>query len=197
MSVALLRRTIGAVFLLALLAPPVLAETLRPGARQPQSATPASTSYQDIRWDDLIPKDWNPAASFKGMDWSRLSDNDSRAQEALAKMRAIWDNAPLERSLNGKNVRLPGFVIPLERQGELVSELLLVPYFGACIHSPPPPANQTVHVVLAKPARQVQSMATFWVSGTLSLSRGDSGLGVFGYRLNAASLTPYREGRGK
>ena len=55
-------------------------------------------------------------------------------------------------SLNGQYVKLPGYVVPLESDaGGLLSEFLLVPYYGACIHVPPPPSNQIVYVRLNKP----------------------------------------------
>ena len=50
--------------------------------------------------------------------------------------------------LNDKDVRIPGFIVPLEyKESEIVTRFLLVPYFGACIHEPPPPPNQTIYVV--------------------------------------------------
>jgi hypothetical protein len=53
--------------------------------------------------------------------------------------------------LDEKLVALPGFVLPLEYEGKKVSEFLLVPWVGACIHTPPPPPNQIVHVVAEMP----------------------------------------------
>ncbi len=45
-----------------------------------------------------------------------------------------------------QNVRVPGYIIPLEMKGALAVEFLLVPTVGACIHTPPPDANQMIHV---------------------------------------------------
>jgi hypothetical protein len=111
-----------------------------------------SQAYRQIEWDDLIPKGWDPMAAFKGLDLARLKDSDPKAQEALEKMRSAWDQAPVETALNGQRVRIAGFVVPLERKGEQILEFLLVPYFGACIHVPPPPANQIIHVVPKSPS---------------------------------------------
>ena len=58
----------------------------------------------------------------------------------------IWDNASVLKTLDGQTVKIPGYVVPLEAIQDAMREFLLVPYFGACIHSPPPPANQIVHV---------------------------------------------------
>ncbi|ATE58819.1 DUF3299 domain-containing protein [Thauera sinica] len=168
------------------------AEGYRIGERLAPGTEPARPAYREIQWDNLVPEDWDPMAEFKGLDLGSLRDGDPRAQAALEKMRAAWDAAPVETALDGKAIRLAGFVIPLERKGKLVSELLLVPYFGACIHTPPPPANQTIHVVLNKPTGDVRMMDAFWVTGVLKVARGDSGMGVFGYRLRADGLERYR-----
>lgn len=177
---------------LLLLSPPVPAYQV--GERLKAAPTLRGTNntlYQEIQWVDLEPKGWNPRAALKGINLNRLQDGDPKAMEAMARLKAAWDQAPVEPALDGKTIRLAGFVIPLERKGDLVSELLLVPYFGACIHVPPPPANQTIHVLLKRPVGKIQMMDTFWVSGTLKTGHGDSGLGTYGYRLNADRLEPY------
>ncbi|WP_371322547.1 DUF3299 domain-containing protein [Dechloromonas sp. ZY10] len=154
----------------------------RPGARG---------TYRELRWEELQPKDWDPAAGFRQLDLSKLKDSDPRAIAALRELRAAWNQAPVRKDLAGWQVRIAGYVIPLDRQGDRVSELLLVPYFGACIHSPPPPANQTIHIVLNQPRNGIQTMDTFWVNGQLSVDRGDSGLGIYGYRIRAERLDPF------
>ena len=177
--------------LLSLSSLPASSQDYRIGDRLKPSATTARTTYQEITWDDLIPKDWDAMAALKGINVARLRDGDPKAQEALDKLRAAWDAAPVVSTLENKRIRLAGFIVPLERKGDLVSELLLVPSFGACIHSPPPPANQTVHVVLNKPVAGLQTMDTFWINGTLKTARGESGFGVFGYRLQGESMERY------
>ena len=179
------------VLLLLLSSLPASSQDYRIGDRLKPSASPARSAYQEITWDDLIPKDWDAMAALKGINIARLRDGDPKAQEALDKLRAAWDAAPVVSTLENKRIRLAGFIVPLERKGDLVSELLLVPSFGACIHSPPPPANQTVHVVLNKPVAGLQTMDTFWINGTLKTARGESGFGVFGYRLQGESMERY------
>ncbi len=183
--------------LLSLSALPASSQDYRVGDRLKPSATAARTAYQEVTWDDLIPKDWDAMAALKGINVARLRDGDPKAQEALDKLRAAWDAAPVVSTLENKRIRLAGFIVPLERKGDLVSELLLVPSFGACIHSPPPPANQTVHVILNKPVAGLQTMDTFWINGTLKTARGESGFGVFGYRLQGESMDRYEIKRGR
>jgi hypothetical protein len=163
-----------------------------PAAAQPvaRPSAAAAPAYRDIGWEDLVPKGWDPAKVFEGRNLDAISDTDPRMEALLQEMRKVWDNAPVNRQLEGQAVRLPGYVVPLEQSRGQLREFLLVPYFGACIHSPPPPANQIVHVVLAQPVRS-QSMDVVWVRGVLRLQRGDSSMGVSGYRLEAAQAVPY------
>jgi len=72
----------------------------------------------------------------------------ARREEITEKRRTRGQTANAE--LNGKNIRMPGYLLPLEFEGKKVVEFLLVPWVGACIHTPPPPANQVVHVKLEK-----------------------------------------------
>ena len=160
-----------------------------------QAAEPA---YQEITWEALVPKGWDPTQDLKVLlNSGKLQDSDPRAMEALEKMKALWDSAPTEPSLAGMRVRLPGFAIPLEARADKVSEFLLVPYFGACIHTPPPPANQIIHAVAAKPLKGMRSMDAIWVHGTLSLVRADTPWGKAGYRLAVDRIAPYEEAKKK
>lgn len=148
---------------------------------------------REISWDDLVPADWDPSKSFEDLkDLTRLPDSDQRVQKLYDRMREVWDNAPTVRSLSGKAVKLPGYLVPLERDKAGMREFLLVPYFGACIHTPPPPANQIIHVRSATPIKNLRSMDAIWVSGTLGLERNNSEMGVSGYSMTANSVVKYK-----
>ena len=150
--------------------------------------------YPEISWDALVPPDWDPMKSFTDLQkLGALTDNDSRTQALYERMRKVWDEAPTVQSMRGRNIRIPGFIVPLEGNEKGLREFLLVPYFGACIHTPPPPANQIIHVRVNPPARGFQTMSAVWVSGTLDLERGTSELGATGYSLTAARVEKYQE----
>ncbi len=164
-------------------------------AKNAGKATPpatSSTTYKEITWDDLMPKNWDPMAPLKGLKLDNLRDGDPRAIEALEKIREAWSNAPIEPALNGARIRLPGFVIPLEKVGDKVSEFLLVPYFGACIHTPPPPSNQIIHVTALKPISGMRTMDAMWVSGVMHAGKVDTEMGQAGYQLKAEVVVPYK-----
>lgn len=150
------------------------------------------SNAQELDWDALIPEDWRPEALMGDADIDSLSDDDPRAQQLLDKLKELWDQAPVVPTLDGQRVKLPGFVVPLEMDAEKIDEFLLVPYYGACIHVPPPPANQTVHVVTREgKAFEGGLFDVVWVTGTMRVERLSSDLAEAGYRLEDASVMPY------
>jgi hypothetical protein len=157
------------------------------GARPLLAATDGKAAPKQLRWDDLIPKGWNPLDEYQKA--NPMLDGDS--PQGMQAMRDIWDNAPTLGTLNGQSVKLPGYVVPLDATPDALREFLLVPYFGACIHSPPPPANQIVLVVPSTPAKGLRAMEVVWVTGVMSAKRGDSMMGASGYRIDRASIEPY------
>ena len=75
------------------------------------------------------------------------------------------------RKLMGKSVKIPGFAVPLEGDDgfEYVKEFLLVPTFGACIHVPPPPPNQVIHVILDKSVHFEELLYAVWITGIIEI----------------------------
>ena len=163
-------------------------------AENADQSPPASMS-RHLLWEELIPKNWNAIEEvrhrLKERNITVVSDYGPRAAEIIREMRDVFDNAPTNPEMSGVSGRLPGYVVPVEESAQGIKEFLLVPYFGACIHSPPPPANQIVHVFSAKPVKGFHSMETVWVVGTLKTERGDSSMGVSGYRIDAIAVERY------
>jgi hypothetical protein len=109
----------------------------------------------------------------------------------------------VDATLDGKTVRMPGFVLPLEYAGKKVAEFLLVPWVGACIHTPPPPPNQIVHVRMAKGA-EFESKGIFaavWVTGVLSAKASTPTLNLIdgvadinvGYSMQGRGVDDYKK----
>lgn len=163
------------------------------GDRLPAVADNPKTPYKETSWDDLLPKGWDPMAAFKGLDLAKLKDSDPRADEALRNLRAAWDAAPANEAMSGRNIRIAGFLVPLEWGDKKLKEFLLVPYFGACIHVPPPPANQIIHVVADQPAKGMQAMEAVWVEGTLDVALQDTTMGRSSYKMKARSVSKYKK----
>lgn len=158
----------------------------------PKAAPGPQTALRTLTWDDLLPADWDPLAALKGLDLARLDDADPRAQKALEDLKRAWDSAPPNRQLDGQRIRIPGFVVSLDGGPKELREFLLVPYFGACIHVPPPPPNQVIHAVARTPVKNVQTMDAVWASGRLQVVRSDTPFGAATYVLQVESVTPYK-----
>lgn len=165
----------------------------RVGDRLAPAAAAGLAGFTEIEWDDLLPVDWNPEALFDDVNLDAMEDNDPRAIDLMRRLREEWDRAPVVRTMHGRRIRIPGFVVPLEGDGRTVREFLLVPYFGACIHVPPPPANQLIHVLPEKPIPGEWNMVPVWVSGVLGVARTESELGNAGYQLRAVKVEEYKE----
>jgi hypothetical protein len=98
--------------------------------------------------------------------------------------------------LNGARVSVPGYVVPLEMSADgSVRELFLVPYFGACIHVPPPPPNQIVYVRLRMGVSLKSIEDAVWITGTLHTASKQSVLGSAAYSLDGEKLEPYQYSR--
>lgn len=95
-------------------------------------------------------------------------------------------------TLDGAYVKVPGFAVPmtLAEQG-VMGEFLLVPYYGACIHTPPPPPNQIVYVKLQKPVRIKSIWDPYWVTGVLTTAKKDTSVASAAYTLAGERLDPY------
>lgn len=150
--------------------------------------------FSDISWDQLIPKDWKPDRSLSMLvkRTGLLDDNDPAVIRLMEKIRKIWDSAPTVPELNGKKIRIAGYAVPLDTTPGMTKNMLLVPYFGACVHTPPPPANQIIFGQSDKPLT-IEMMSAVWISGTLKTVSKKTDMGVSGYQLGIAKIEAYRD----
>ncbi len=94
--------------------------------------------------------------------------------------------------LDGLDVRLPGYIVPLSfKQNNKYDEFLLVPYFGACLHTPPPPPNQIVYVMANETIKIEDIWSPYWIEGTMHTKRHENETGDAAYTLSLSKLTLY------
>lgn len=154
---------------------------------------PAAGAARQIDWDALVPKSWDPVAIFRELKLDQIrSDADPRAIEAMERLRKAFDEAPVESSLNGNRIKIMGYLVPLDMSATAVGEFLLVPYFGACIHTPPPPANQIIHVIPKEPMKGMRAMEAVWVEGLMETTYSRTAMGSAGYRVTQPIVTIYK-----
>jgi hypothetical protein len=97
------------------------------------------------------------------------------------------------RKLDGQTVRVAGYIVPLDDDAREISEFLLVPYVGACIHTPPPPPNQMVYVKMTRNERaRFGLMDGVWVTGAIFIGRRGSPYGPTFYAMTATRVEEYR-----
>ena len=146
---------------------------------------------RELTWAEMIPADAPPPAPPPPIhDLSQLSD----ALNAEAGPAATQQSpaAPVVKALDGQEVKLPGYIVPLDVTEEgRVTEFLLVPYFGACIHVPPPPSNQIVHVKSELGVLMDALYQPFWIEGPLQVKASSSELAEAGYQMDASKIYPY------
>ena len=153
---------------------------------------------RSLKWDELVPA--APPKPLKPFFGSRPADAprgpDAPAEPPPSEDRG-WMSAPAQQSsgpapvvtaLDGERVLIGGYVVPLDFDATKVKEFLLVPFVGACIHVPPPPANQIIYV---KPAQPFEIKATFdpvYVTGKISVAPTFTGLAETGYTIDAEKV---------
>ena len=96
--------------------------------------------------------------------------------------------------MNNQAIKIPGFIVPLEfNQDQSVTQFFLVPFFGACIHQPPPPPNQIIFVNYPQGLALNSLYDPFWISGLLRTSLVEHEMAVAAYSLQMTSFEPYTE----
>ena len=158
-----------------------LIATLTASAGLPSIAY-ARTAKQII-WDDLIPP---------GIPYSEIV-GEGVLDESIDYWRPIYDvNATkLNPILDGAYIKMPGFIIPMDQSADGVTNFMLVPYVGACIHTPPPPPNQLVYVTNNTPWPVNALWDPVWVTGQMRHEIQSTELGDTGYALIAEAMEVY------
>lgn len=143
---------------------------------------------EELLWDDMIPYKQDQIESlFNDPD----DDIDRLVQEDPY---AYLDFTQPVAALNGRYVRIPGFVVPLESdEGGMLTEFLLVPYYGACIHTPPPPPNQIVYITFDEPINIESTYNPYWIIGTLSTTPYMGEMADAVYRLKGERIEEYKQ----
>ena len=126
-------------------------------------------------------------------DIAQLSQlGDALAAESAPAAAQQAPDAPVVKALDGQQIRLPGYIVPLEVNEEgRTTEFLLVPYYGACIHVPPPPSNQIVHIVSEMGVRVEDLYQPYWIEGRMQVKSVRSELADAGYEMEAEKIYAY------
>ncbi|HRJ94314.1 MAG TPA: DUF3299 domain-containing protein [Candidatus Thiothrix moscowensis] len=178
---------------------PALGTKIQQLASSDSTAASPADEYPKIAWENLelpghgledIVKKYQPQIDA-------IPEGDPAEEAVMEKMQAELNTAPVNPAMNGKKIKLPGFVAPLEidESNGMVGDFLLVPYFGACIHLPPPPLSQTL-LVKPKTGKSIGMERVYepvWVSGTIKTESTKTDLADAGYKIVDAAIEMYQE----
>ncbi|UVK85654.1 DUF3299 domain-containing protein [Pseudomonas sichuanensis] len=146
---------------------------------------------RELDWPALIPEG-APIIPPQLAPLHDLSQIGSALSESAPAARQQAPDAPVVKALDGQQVKLPGYIVPLEVSEEgRTTEFLLVPYYGACIHVPPPPSNQIVHIFSEMGVRVEDLYQPYWIEGTMQVKASSSELADAGYQMEAQKIYAY------
>jgi uncharacterized protein len=155
--------------------------TPAPGVNKAAGAQPGK--IKEIEWIDLLPPDELDALMNNAtIDHSKIFDPKSGDQGSFKVVAA----------LDKQRLRIPGYIVPIDQDADgKLTEFFLVPFFGACIHVPPPPPNQIIYAKLKKPIEMTDIYTPFWAEGTLHTKRIENDLAASAYTLDVDKVEAY------
>lgn len=138
------------------------------------------------------------AAESRELDWLELMPKDE--VEQLMETPPVTHSGDLKAQqtgssrtvpeMDGLEVRIAGYIVPVEVDADnRMSEFFIVPYFGACIHVPPPPPNQIILARLAEPIPVTEIYDAYWIEGRLKVEKVDNDIARAAYALEAGTVT--------
>jgi hypothetical protein len=144
---------------------------------------PDSDGFRELQWDGLMPEE-DYALLQKAPPVIHIGNQRSKQFGTLHTVAA----------LNGQMVKLVGYVVPLETDSAgRLKEFFFVPFYGACIHVPPPPPNMLIHVVLAQAIDMPSMWDPFWLKGTLRIETTQNSMAASAYAMQSAMLEKYSD----
>jgi len=158
---------------------------------------------ETVEWTDLMPEAdldvlLNPPEYLMNIDEGSAEDQKMFEQLSSGEAQDRYQQALLSTDVrdefDGRQIRIAGYLVPLEfDSAEVVTQAFLVPYFGACIHVPPPPPNQMI-LLNAEDGVSLDDMYNpYWVEGKVSTTLHENDLGTSAYAMNVDSYELYSE----
>ncbi|MFN7054859.1 DUF3299 domain-containing protein [Hyphomonas sp.] len=155
----------------------------------------AARGIRRLGWEDLMPEGESErlAQMYQAQMMMLYSAAGGGIAEGSAADQAIQIGTfNTVRELDGQKIRIPGYTVPFDFSANAdIREFLLVPYFGACLHAPPPPPNQTVFVMTDTPIKMRDLAQAVWIEGTIHTQRQDTELAGAAYTIRMTGIEAY------
>ena len=163
------------------------------------------SAFTTVEWADLIPPEvleilLNPPSYIAEIEDGSAEDQitsqmkNTLADEEEDAYRRALASTDVNPAMDGQQIRIPGFVVPLEfDEDQTISQFFLVPYFGACLHMPPPPPNQIILVDAPEGVQMSALYEPFWLEGEVSTVVTENDMAKSAYAMQLHKLSPYSE----
>ncbi|BFM15451.1 hypothetical protein R50073_16340 [Maricurvus nonylphenolicus] len=165
--------------------------------------TKPDQEFRELEWDELIPKSvlevlMNPPSYVTDVEDGSLEDQIS------SQIKSAFDGQPEDlyqqalvstevvSELNNQAIKIPGFIVPLEfDDDQTITQFFLVPFFGACIHVPPPPPNQIIFVKYPQGLKLSALYDPFWIYGDLKTEITENDMATAAYSIDMQYYEAY------
>lgn len=153
----------------------------------------AARGYREIGWEELMPEgEEERLAQLYQQQMAMLYSGGPIAEGSAADAMIQIGTFNTVKELNELKIRIPGYTVPFEYGANAeISEFLLVPYYGACLHAPPPPPNQTVFAMTDEPVKLRDLAQAVWIEGTMYTQTQESELADAAYTIRVENVYAY------
>ncbi|MEL7539798.1 MAG: DUF3299 domain-containing protein [Pseudomonadota bacterium] len=152
-----------------------------------------SRGVREIGWEELMPEgEEERLAQLYQQQMALLYSGGPVMEGSAADQMIQIGTFNTVKELNETKVRIPGYTVPFEYGANAeISEFLLVPYYGACLHAPPPPPNQTVFAMTEEPIKLRNLAQAVWIEGTMYTQTQESDLADAAYTIRVDKVETY------
>ena len=165
----------------------------RRAAAEARAADLAARGIREIGWEELLPEgEEERLAQLYQQQMAMLYAGGPIAEGSAADQMIQIGTFNTVPDMNELKVRIPGYTVPFEFGANAeIREFLLVPYYGACLHAPPPPPNQTVFAITDEPIKLRNLAQAVWIEGTMFTQTQESELADAAYTIRVDSVEVY------
>ncbi len=150
----------------------------------PAGRSVAAADPLELSWEDLVPDDG-------GVDFGALRRLGVIQHGQLSTPFDQETGSKVTNAYDGRMVRIPGYLLPLDFENVAITSALLVPFVGACVHVPPPPPNQLIFLEITDPYESDGLFEPVWATGVFSSSAAETMFAEVGYSMVTERLEPY------
>lgn len=158
-----------------------------------KAADLAARGIREIGWEELMPEgEEERLAQLYQQQMAMLYSGAPIMEGSSADMMVQIGTFNTVADLNGTKVRIPGYTVPFDFSANAeIREFLLVPYYGACLHAPPPPPNQTIFAMKDDPIKLRDLAQAVWIEGTIFTQTQESELADAAYTIKVEQVEIY------